>query len=34
MKGVFVATERDDVRNQSILYAFTEINNFLKTLQN
>lgn len=26
--------ERDDVRNQSILYAFTEINNFLKTLQN
>lgn len=26
--------ERDDVRNQSVLYAFTEINKFLKTLQN
>ena len=25
---------RDDVRNQSVIYAFTEINNFLKTLQN
>ena len=26
--------QRDDVRNQSVIYAFTEINNFLKTLQN
>ena len=25
--------QRDDVRHQSVIYAFTEINNFLKTLQ-